>query len=139
MQVYGNGWPALADRYPSFKYGGVGSFEETLHLLRRTRVVLNTNNGFVAGGHERVFTAMCAGAAVFSDASRYYADAFKEGREIVTFAWNRLAEAPAQLQALVDDVPRAAKIARAGHARAMAEHRWSDRATRLVKAIRQAR
>ena len=62
-----------------------------LHLLRRARIVLNINNGFVAGGHERVFTAMCAGAAVFSEASRYYADVFRDdgsakGREIATFS-----------------------------------------------------
>lgn len=139
LHVYGNGWEPLAQRYPSFVYGGVGSFEETLHLLRRARLVLNTNNGFVAGGHERVFTAMCAGAAVVSDASRYYADAFKEGREIVTFAWNRLDEAPGQILELMSDTPRLAGIARGGWKRAMAEHRWSDRAARIVKAVKQAR
>ena len=101
LHIWGNGWGPLAERYPSFLYGGVGSFAETLHTLRRARVVLNINNGFVAGGHERVFTAMCAGAAVFSDANRYYEEAFKEGREIVTFAWPKLADAPDQLAALV--------------------------------------
>ncbi|MBI1196843.1 MAG: glycosyltransferase [Phenylobacterium sp.] len=139
MHVYGNGWEALTALYPSFVYGGVGSFEETMRLLRRTRLVLNTNNGFVAGGHERVFTAMCAGAAVFSDASKYYAEAFKEGREIVTFPWSRMAGAPEQLLALMDDTPRLAGIARGGHKRAMAEHRWSDRASKIVKAVKQAR
>jgi hypothetical protein len=139
MHVYGQGWEPLAALYPGFVYGGVGSFEETLHLLRRARLVLNTNNGFVAGGHERVFTAMCAGAAVFSDASKYYAEAFKEGREIVTFPWSRMDQAPAQLLPLMDDTPKLAAIARAGHKRAMAEHRWSDRAARIVKAVKQAR
>lgn len=139
LHVYGTGWEPLAARYPSFVYGGVGSFEETLHLLRRARVVLNTNNGFVSGGHERVFTAMCGGAAVFSDASRYYAEAFKEGREIVTFPWKRMAEAPATLLALMDDTPALAALARAGHKRAIAEHRWTDRAARLAKAVKQAR
>jgi len=139
MHVYGNGWEPLVAQYPSFTYGGVGSFEETLHLLRRARLVLNTNNGFVSGGHERVFTAMCAGAAVFSDASKYYAEAFKEGREIVTFSWSKLDAAPAQLLALMDDTPALAAIARAGHKRAMAEHRWTDRAAKVVKAVKQVR
>ena len=96
LHVWGTGWEPLAARYPTFVYGGVGSFAETLHTLRRARVVLNINNGFVAGGHERVFTAMCAGAAVFSDANRYYAEAFEEGREIVSFAWPDLASAAGQ-------------------------------------------
>lgn len=138
LHLWGNGWEALVERYPSFVYGGVGSFAETLHTLRRTRVVLNVNNGFVAGGHERVFTAMCAGAAVFSDANRYYEEAFKEGREIVTFPWPKLANAADLLGGLVEDQARAASVARAGARRAMAEHRWSDRAGRLVKAVKAA-
>ncbi|HEX5378045.1 MAG TPA: hypothetical protein VFW47_05700, partial [Phenylobacterium sp.] len=72
LTIYGAGWEGMAQRYPSFDYRGMGSFQETLSLLRRTRLVLNTNNGFVAGGHERVFTAMCGGAVVVSDESRYY-------------------------------------------------------------------
>ena len=139
MQIYGAGWEPLVARYPSFAYGGVGSFEETLHLLRRARLVLNTNNGFVSGGHERVFTAMSAGAGVFSDASTYYAQAFKEGREIVTFAWKRMAEAPDKLAALMADVPRQAALARAGHKVATREHRWADRAQKLVRAVSQVR
>jgi hypothetical protein len=138
LHIWGNGWEPLCERHGSFVYGGVGSFAETLHTLRRARVVLNINNGFTAGGHERVFTAMCAGAAVFSDANRYYEEAFKDGREIATFAWPRLAAAPGQLMALAGDAGRAAQIARGGAKRAMADHRWSDRAARLVKAVKAA-
>ena len=139
MHVYGTGWEPLAAQYPSFVYGGVGSFEETLHLLRRARLVLNTNNGFVSGGHERVFTAMCAGAAVFSDANPYYAGEFKEGREIATFDWKKLDAAPARLITLMDDDPALAAMARAGHKRAMADHRWADRAAKVAKVVKQLR
>lgn len=138
LHIWGNGWEPMVARHPSFVYGGVGSFAETLHRLRRARVVLNVNNGFVAGGHERVFTAMCGGAAVFSDANRYYENAFREGREIVTFSWSKLTAAPHQLAELVGDTPRAARIARAGAKRAQAEHRWIHRAAQLAKAVKQA-
>jgi len=138
LHIWGNGWEPLAARYPSFVYGGVGSFAETLHTLRRARVVLNINNGFTAGGHERVFTAMCAGAAVFSDANPYYDQAFKDDREIVTFAWPKLATAAERLADLIADTGRAAGVARAGAKKAQAEHRWTERAGRLVKAVKQA-
>lgn len=139
VRIYGAGWEPLLAQYPSFDHGGVGSFEETLTLLRRARLVLNTNNGFVAGGHERVFTAMCAGAAVISDESRYYAEAFRPGRDLATFAWSRIEAVPAQIEALLADETALATMARAGAKKAMAEHRWSDRAARLVKAVKQAR
>lgn len=137
LNIWGNGWEPIVARYPAFRYGGVGSFEETLRLLRRARVVLNINNGFVAGGHERVFTAMCAGAAVFSDNSRYYADVFKAGHEIATFEWPQMDRAPQRLADLLADEAKLARMARAGAKRAHAEHRWTDRANRLVKAVRQ--
>lgn len=138
LHVWGNGWEPLVERYRHITYGGVGSFAETLHMLRRARVVLNINNGFVAGGHERVFTAMCAGAAVFSDGNRYYEEAFKEGREIVTFAWPKLSQAPDLLEALMADVDRAGRIARAGAKQAQAKHRWTARAQLLVSAVERA-
>ncbi len=139
MEVHGNGWEPLAARYPSIRHAGEGSFEETLGLARRARIILNINNGFVAGGHERVFTAMSAGAAVFSEASRYYEGAFKDGREIATFAINRPADAATKLKTLMADIPAQAALARAGHHRAVAEHSWTERAAVLMKAVQAAR
>ena len=139
VQIYGLGWEPLCARYPSFQYGGVGSFEETLHLLRRARIVLSINNGFVAGGHERVFTAMRAGACVFSEASAYYAGAFDDGREIVTYDLDSLDRMPGRLLDLMADLPAQAAIARAGYQRATAEHRWQARAAALIQAIEAAR
>lgn len=138
VRVYGVGWRPLVDRFPSFDYGGVGSFEETLQLLRRAKIVLNTNNGFVSGGHERVFAAMCGGAAVVSDETSYYAEAFQPDREIALFSWKKLGDLPARLGALLSDQPRLAAMARAGHARARADHTWAARAQVLVNTVQQA-
>lgn len=137
LTVYGSGWEPMAERYPSFDYGGVGSVEETLSLIRRSRIVLNTNNGFVAGGHERVFAAMCGGAVVVSDESKYYAEAFKP-HELVTFAWDRLEQLPELLGDLLGDEGLMAAVARAGARKAQAEHTWTARAVGLVKAVKQA-
>lgn len=139
VEVHGKGWEPLCAQYPSFRHAGEGSFQETLHLLRRARIVLNINNGFVAGGHERVFTALCAGAAVFSESSRFYDDAFKDegpAREIATFPIHKPDRVPAQLSALMADLPAQAAMARAGRARAMAEHTWSTRAEKIVAAVK---
>jgi hypothetical protein len=135
IEAHGAGWEPMCARYPSIRHGGVGSFEETLGLLRRARLVLNINNGFVAGGHERVFTALCAGAAVVSDTSRFYADAFKDGEELTTYSLRQLDRAPGRLISLMSDLPAQAALARAGHRRAMAEHRWGARAAELIRAI----
>lgn len=138
LTIYGTGWEPLLEQFPSFIYGGVGSFEETLRLVRRARIVININNGFVAGGHERVFTALCGGAAVFSDESRYYAEAFKPGREITTFAWADIENASTHLANMLMDEDALAAQARAGAQRALEDHTWTARAAKLVKTIKQA-
>ena len=135
VTLYGQGWDKLAGRYASFDYRGPGGFAETLSLLPRTRIVLNTNNGFMAGGHERVFTAMSAGAHVFSDHSRYYAEAFEESREISLFRWRDLAQAPARLERLLADPDALAAKAAAGQARARREQSWASRVGPLLNAL----
>lgn len=138
IQVYGKGWGALTERFPSFTWGGEGSFEETLSLLRRARLVLNTNNGFVDGGHERVFTAMCGGAAVISDANPYYAEAFTPD-ELATFQWKAKDAVPAQIAALLADETALAAQARAGAQKALSQHTWRARAQIIVETISAVR
>jgi len=75
---------------------------------------------------------------VFSETSQYYAAAFKEGEEMATFSLDRLDRAPGQLLALMADLPAQAAMARAGHHRAMADHRWLARADEIVKAVGSA-
>lgn len=133
--VYGLGWGALTERFASFAWGGEGSFEETLSLLRRARLVLNINNGFVDGGHERVFTALCGGAAVLSDANPFYADAFTPA-ELATYDWGKMDAVPGQIAALLADEAALAARARAGALRALAEHTWRARAQTIVETIR---
>jgi hypothetical protein len=139
ITTVGKGWEPLCERYPSFSYLGEGSFEETLHLLRRTRVVINVNNGFVSGGHERVFAAMAAGAAVFSERSLFYDEAFVAGHDLIPFTTPVRAEVAASLQQLADDLDLGARIAANGHAKTLANHLWINRAMQIVEVVRGVR
>jgi hypothetical protein len=139
IQTVGKGWGPLCDRYPSFSYLGEGSFEETLALLRRTRVVVNVNNGFVSGGHERVFAAMAAGAAVFSERSFFYDEVFVDGEDMVTFTTPVQPEVAGRLQHLAGDLDFGARIAANGYAKTRAHHMWTNRAAEIVEVVRGLR
>jgi len=139
IQTVGKGWGAVCERYPSFSYLGEGSFEQTLELLRRTRVVINVNNGFVSGGHERVFAAMAAGAAVFSESSFFYDEVFVDGEDMVTFKTPAQPGVAARLQNLAGDLDFGAEIAANGYAKTRAHHMWINRATEIVEVVRRVR
>jgi hypothetical protein len=132
VHIYGAGFEGQMYRFKSFTYGGVGSFLETLSLLQRARVVLNTNTHFVSGGHERVFAAMAAGAAVVSDISTWYQDAFVDGRDIALYRWTKPAEVAEKTIALLDDPARAYHMACAGRQVVEGAHLWVHRATRIL-------
>ena len=135
LSIYGRDWDPYLEAHPHVAYGGEGSFEETLHHLKRTRVCLNTNTNFVAGAHERVFAAQLAGAAVCTDASAWYDDAYADGEDILLYRWTRLGALPDLLDGVLNEPARLAAIAFAGRARAEQEHRWTHRAEILLGQI----
>src|SRR5690606_3562091 len=108
---------------------------ETLYHLRHTRISLNTNTNFVAGGHERVFAAQRAGAAVCTDTSRYYEDRYRDGGDIILYRWTRLSELPELIAGYLADPPRLARLALAGRATADRDHAWEQRADTLLGQI----
>jgi len=135
LSIYGRDWDPYLEAHPHVAYGGEGSFEETLQHLKRTRICLNTNTNFVAGAHERVFAAQHAGAAVCTDASHYYEDAYRDGEDIMLYRWTRLAELPGLLGSYLNDPPRLAHLALAGRTTAETTHGWDNRAEVLLGQI----
>jgi hypothetical protein len=108
-------------------------------LMRRARIVLNTNGNFGAGSHERPFSAALAGAATFSDHSRFYAQVFEPGRDIELFRWRDLPGGMAALKALADDPERSFRLARNARAITLAGHTWDRQAGQILQAAETVR
>ncbi len=138
VQVVGAGYDRDLYRFKNVTHLGAQSLEAVIALMRRSRVVLNANANFGRGSHERPLTAMVAGAVAASDASTFYTDNF--GPEaMVQFEWMRLDEGLQALTGLLDDPERMFAIAQAGHAKAVAGHRWDNRVAGIVAAAQAAR
>ena len=132
VNVYGLFWEKRLYRFKSFIYGGEGSYRETLDLLPRSRIVINCNSNFVAGGHDRVFSAQLAGAAVVSDVSTYYEDQYKDGESIAFYRWTELDKLPDILLDLKNNPEKAARIAQGGQTIAKQLHTWDERAEQVL-------
>ncbi|PZQ60169.1 MAG: hypothetical protein DI570_14900 [Phenylobacterium zucineum] len=132
LHICGLGWEPHLYRFKNASYEGAVEMSRMVELMRRSRVVLNTNVNFGAGSHERPFSASLAGAATFTDHSRYYEEAFAPG-EIAMFRWKDLVGGMADLKALANDPARAFEMGRAAKARAIAEHTWARRLPRILE------
>ena len=133
LHICGSGWESQLYRFKSSTYHGAVPMTRMVELMRQSRVVVNTNGNFGAGSHERPFSASLAGAAVFSDFSRYYASEFKPGENIELFSWRDLPHAMEQLRVLSADTERCLRYARSAKALTLAGHTW-DRGVELVAA-----
>jgi hypothetical protein len=134
VHIVGVGWEGQLSRFERATYEGPVEMTRMVELMRQARVVLNTNGNFGAGSHERPFSASLAGAATFSDHSRYYAEMFSAGEDIELFHWRDLAAGIAQLEALAADPARTFEQARRAKAVTLAGHTWDRRIEQVLAA-----
>lgn len=138
IEIYGNGWEALASKWKSLKYYNPGTVNETLGLLRKSRICLNTNNNFVDGGHERVFNAMINGTVVITDSSLYYNEEFTDEENILMYSWSNLEELPEKILRINRQPEKLWQIAKAGKNKADKKHTWINRAKEIIKLVELA-
>ena len=134
LHVCGAGWEPHLHRFKAVTYHGPVDMTRMVELMRQSRLVLNTNGNFGAGSHERPFSASLAGAATFSDFSRYYADEFIAGENIALFSWLDLAGAMDSLRALSADPERCWRFARFAKQVTLARHTWDRQVADILQA-----
>jgi hypothetical protein len=134
LRICGVGWESQLYRFKNATYEGPVEMTRMAELMAQSRLVLNTNGNFGAGSHERPFSASLAGAATFSDFSRYYAQVFEPGANIELFNWKDLAGGMEKLKALAADPARCFEYARSAKAATLAHHTWDKRIALILAA-----
>ena len=105
---------------------------DVIKVRQRSGIVI-TNRSILDGMHERIFTAMLAGAVCVTNEYTLLSKLLVPEKEIVTFPLNRLEELPLQIKDLLEHEERAAEIAEAGYQKALAHHTWQHRGEQIVK------
>ena len=135
LTVVGAGWD---------KYDGEGrenlevisaeglDITEVIKLMQRSKIVINNTN-FLDGMHERIFTAMLAGAVCVTNEYTLLNSILENGKEIVTFPLNELDRLPEIIKGLLENPGRAEEIATAGCQAALAGHTWEHRGEQIVR------
>jgi len=139
LTAVGGGYEDVPGLFGNIDYRGSVGIDETIRLMQSARLVINLNGNFGQGTHERVFSAMVAGAAVASDFSAYYAQALAPGREIALFRWSNLDADMAELVEFAADPKALFDMAHAGQAKALAKHRWENRIDAFLNAAAATR
>jgi Glycosyl transferases group 1 len=134
VHICGANWEGQLYRFKNATYEGPVEMSRMVELMRRSRLVLNTNGNFGAGSHERPFSASLAGAATFSDFSRYYDQVFEDGRSMAMFRWKDLDAGMGRLAALAADPAACFAMAREAKALTLRDHTWDRRIDPILEA-----
>lgn len=133
IDIYGVGWEEWSAKYKNIKYYEVGTVENTLDILTKTRLCLNINNSFVAGGHERVFNSMINGAPVITDKSLFYNNEFEECKDILTYSWGSLGELSQKVHKYLDDAEALWNISKNARRKAKEKYTWENKAKQIIE------
>ncbi|WP_459478689.1 glycosyltransferase family protein [Clostridium saccharoperbutylacetonicum] len=133
IDIYGIGFEEWAKRYKNIKYYEAGTVENTLDLLTKTKLCLNINNSFVAGGHERVFNSMINGAPVITDKSLFYDKEFEEGKDIITYSWTDLSRLPEKVNNYLNNTEALWNISKNARKKVQENYTWEHKARQIIE------
>lgn len=124
VHVWGNGpWEKYlqdVEIYPSIP------FEQTIQIMRRCKLVLNSSPRFKAGSHERIFYAFMCGACVFTGETVFMKENFSE---IPTYRFGEWAQSHLNFEKLEE-------IADEGQKKIMTNHTYQSRAAMLLERVK---
>ena len=129
IKAYGNGWERCSCR--DIEFVAQGDYARTLKIQKEAKLVINSNNGFTHGAHERVFAAQMSGCAVFSDWSSFYEKEFGDDG-MIFYRFSDLKEAADIFANVANDDEKLEEIAANGHRITSARHSWTERAKTLL-------
>jgi spore maturation protein CgeB len=111
------------------------TFNESLKLYKRSKVLLNEMAEFNSGSHNRIFDGTLSGAAIVSEYSSYLAEKFENGIDIEYFNWNNLNKMPQIIQSLLKDENKRDAMVHNAYNKVLNEHMPVHRASIILEIV----
>lgn len=135
IDIFGNtqsGWERFLKSPPNCVFHGQISFFDAIKVMKQSKIVLNSCIAIKAGGHERIYTGMAAGALVVTSENNFMKETFTHNENIIFYSNSQLVQVNDMINAILDNEGRRADIAKAGYDTVMKHHTWDNRAESLL-------
>lgn len=100
------------------------SYEENLEVMKKSKIVLNSNPHVRNGAHERVFNALACGALPFTNASIYMNEILKDGQDFIVYKQNELSQINEKVNFYLNHADQREEIVKSGNQKVMQNHTW---------------
>ena len=132
--VITKGWKEYLSDCPWVTLHPTVSYEESLRIMSRSKVLLNSSPQFRGGAHDRVVNGMACGAVVCTNDNPFMRRHFDGGREVCLFQYGRWRDLKEEIQSMLAQEGRRKEIA-SGREKVLAAHTWDHRVRDLVAAF----
>jgi len=126
------GWKEYLNKQSNIIYHPPVSFEESLKVFSKAKIVLNSSPHTRHGASERVFNALARGAVPLTNYNDYMSSVFAAEKEILFFENKHLDLLEPLLEKYLDDNVLRNAIAKAGQKKVLQHHGWDNRVDLLI-------
>ncbi len=137
VTVCGSGWEPLFEKYSEnliLLKEKAYLINDVVELMKNAKFVLNVVPVFRAGAHERIFTAMLAGAVCVTDENEYLRTILTD-KEVVFYSVKELKQLPEKIKKIEEAPQAAARMAERAYKKASGAHTWSHAAGKILQLL----
>lgn len=132
LHLFGRGWKeAVGDLKGNIHIHPAVDYPQAMQVMAQSKILINSVPVFKHGGHERIFTGPCQGAAVMANESAYLQENFEPGVDILTYSLSDKSGVNALLKEYLGDEVKRQALVRAAREKILKDHSWDARVKTL--------
>lgn len=129
------GWKDYLKNSKNVKFHPSVSFEESLDIFSKSKIILNSSPHTRYGASERVFNALATGALPLTNHSPYLSSIFKSEEDILFFANKKLDLVEPLIDKYLKDNDLRTQVINSGQKKVLENHTWDNRVDLLINYI----
>lgn len=110
-------------------------FNESLKILQKSKICLNSNPFFKNGSHERIFNGLAAGCLPITMKNLYVDETFEIGKELDVYRSGHWNDVNTTIQKYLSNDELRKNIVNNGREKVMRDHTWDTRVEELFKSL----
>lgn len=129
------GWPQYFSRSKNIIVHPAVPFKESLEILKKSKISLNSMPFFKSGSHERIFTGLACGSLPVTTENLWVEKNFKEGEEIAFYRPTHWNEVNDKVNYYLSHENERKEMVLKGRSKVMAYHTWDQRVQQILKSM----
>lgn len=129
------GWSNSLIDMPNVTVHPAVPYAESLEIMKKSKIILNSMPFFKSGSHERIFTSLACGALPITSDNLWVRENFLDGRDLKIYApkgWDKVSD---WVDDLLKDDKKRLEIVEQGRSIVMSDHTWDNRVESMIKEL----